>query len=60
MAERRPNKEIPEEVTSPLSPAREAALSAKHGWPGWLTDRVLLPRKPPPFAFAVRGRHRDE
>jgi hypothetical protein len=60
MPERRPSKEVPEEATSPLTPARDAALAAKYGWPGWMTNRVLLPRKPPPFAFAVRGRHKEE
>jgi hypothetical protein len=60
MTEPRPNKVAPEEATRPLTPEREMALAAKHGWPGWLTDRVLLPRKPPPFAFAARGRRREE
>jgi hypothetical protein len=60
MTERRPSKEVPTEATCPLTPARDAALAAKHGWPDWLTNRVLLPRKPPHFVFVVRGRHREE
>ena len=60
MANPRPSKVVPEEATPPLTPERELALAAKHGWPGWLTNRMLLPRKPPPFAFAARGRHREE